>query len=145
MELQDGITLWQHQTRLVGECVSRQVSLAYAGCATGKTLASLAIAVRLQAKRILVLTQKTPMRSVWEREIQSRLRGAECLVLDKGNSNSKAATLHEVWGTTAPDRALFVVVNYETAYRLPLEAYAFDFAIADESQVLKSHDFSSCL
>lgn len=140
MELANGLTLWEHQTRLVGECVSRPYSLVYAGCATGKTLASLAVAVQLGKTRILVLTQKTPMRSVWEREIQSRIVGADCVVLDKGNSNDKAATLRAAWGATSPDRALFIVVNYETAYRLPLELYQFDLAIADESQVLKSHD-----
>lgn len=134
--------LWTHQQEAVELILSRDKTLLLAGVGVGKTLATIVVAERAKHRRVLVLTMKKPMRSVWEAEFKEAMSdglasGWEILVLDKGSSVSKAKQISKAWETKAK---LAVIVNYETAKLLSLDRWNWDFAIADESHKLKSHD-----
>jgi SNF2 family DNA or RNA helicase len=77
---------------------------------------------------------------VWEREIAETLTNVQTLILDKGTSTGKAAKMLDfVARCREAGQAGIVVVNYETARLLPLDAVRWKLAITDESHRIASH------
>lgn len=138
MNLKPSVQLWAHQETMREQMLNKPKALMLAGCGVGKTLASLALVDSTQAYRVLVITVKPAIRSVWEEEIATYTTGAEVLVLDKGTTKDKAGTLEVVY--RIGNGALIVVVNYETARMLPLDDYDWDMVILDESHKVKAHN-----
>ena len=67
------------------------------------------------------------------------------MVLDEGSSADKALQLELAWYNHERNvewqrEPFAVIVNYETARLLDLDAFDWDFVVADESHKLKSHD-----
>ena len=88
--IRSDIKLWKHQEQLVQSALSNgRYNLWYSGCGTGKTLASLVLADRLNAQKILVLCTKSAISSVWEKEIRQWHKSAIGIVVGKGTTNKK--------------------------------------------------------
>jgi SNF2 family DNA or RNA helicase len=141
-------TLWKHQIPMHDNMLRSLKELGYAwllaGCRTGKTLVSIALAASLDVKTVLIITTGAAMRDTWPQELEKHIAGRyEALVLSKGTSKDKARDMLKfVNGAAGTGRVHFVIVNYETAMLMD-EAIAkagFDFVVADESQKLKSHN-----
>ena len=112
------------------------------GMGTGKTLSVLLTVGNEGHKTVLVLCPKSVL-GVWRREIERHFAlPHEVVVLDKGTAKSKAGIVAHSLYRKPPGVVLFVVVNYDTAWREPLGkallAGAFDCAVADESHRAKS-------
>lgn len=152
----------EYQHRLVNEAIADMLSHGYhywyADCGTGKTLAALELIRKMNrqvdARRVLVLTVKATMRSVWGDDIELLTKGFNVTVLDKGTAAKKIEILKQwkaeqdaIEATTLPEDSAIevIVVNYETARRLPIDEMGFDLAIADESHRLSSHNSKQSL
>jgi len=134
--------LWKHQHFLVDEANERGAVCHWdAGCGVGKTRAALEVAKTQGVSPVLVITVKPAMRSVWEKEIRAYLgEGVGVLILDKGTAARKNAEMLKFVANS--DKAVeqrFVVVNYETAKKLSINAAEFEMVIADESHKLAGH------
>jgi SNF2 family DNA or RNA helicase len=138
MRLKTGVSLWEHQQLINTKATAAGRLLMEAGCGIGKTLGVANHIVEAGYDLSLILTIKPALRSVWEREFEEKIDGANVLVLDKGTSAEKAERLKAVVKAKTPN--LVVVSNYETARLLPLDLYRWNFAAADESHRLASHN-----
>ena len=106
------------------------------GC--GKTLVAIAVACILYQfgliDRVLVVAPLSVL-GVWESEV-ARFAGVPASVtVLKGTMEKKRQLLKEY----TPDRLNFIIVNYESAWRLEKELLAYDagLAIADEGHKIK--------
>lgn len=141
---------WGHQLPMHDEMVKTLTENGYgwllAGCATGKSATALRIGDTLKAERILVLTTAAAMTGTWPKEIKTHTAKStvSMLTLDTGTSKQKTANLRKAFAEWNKHKSttFIVIVNYETASIIAddLKAIGFDYAIADESQKLKSHD-----
>jgi len=136
--------LWTHQREMVDFAKDRLRNVGYcwwvAGCAVGKTLASLQTAKELGVRKMLVLTTKAAITSAWEIDIAQHTEGLECVALTKGNSTAKIARMQEALLSKEP---VCVVVNYETARIMAdkLGSFTgFQMVVADESHKLQAHN-----
>lgn len=131
--------LWQHQSDAVEYAASRQWSLWHLGMGTGKTRAEIEFVRRVLAGeatgRILVVCPKAVIAaqikqfSLWAPEIR-------VLALDRGTGRDKERRLAAALADTSP---LVVIVNYETAWRMPLlERTAWSMLVYDEVHRLKA-------
>jgi len=110
----------------------------------GKTMTALELILEQRPATTLVLCPKT-VRDVWAAEAIKHLpaRALDVVVLDKGTSVTKRdAALEALAGQATIGRPLAIVVNYDTAWRLPLGKaladHEWDMIIADEAQRLKA-------
>lgn len=131
---------WKHQREAACFCIEQQPEAAMLamGMGCGKSLSVLYTVALEQHRTVLILCPKSVL-GVWRREIERHFAGEHTvLVLDKGTTKTKADQLRRV----RPHGVLFVVVNYDTAWREPLAndliAFRFDCVIADESHRLKA-------
>src|SRR5690606_15549605 len=132
---------WEHQERLAEWAYTHHNSLWQADCGTGKSRAALLTVYKMQSALTLIITLKRPMVSVWPEQIEDTLDGVRYLILNKGNSRDKAKHMLDFTQDCEYDRvAGIVVVNYETAKLLPLNAVKWDLIIADESHKLAAHN-----
>src|SRR5690606_26623567 len=97
MRLKPHVKLWTHQREEADHIKANNKTLLLAGCGVGKTLTVLAAIAEQGLKRVLVLTVKAAMRSVWEEEIEAFTEGAKVLVLDKGNADDKNTLLDQTF------------------------------------------------
>ena len=126
---------WIQQTVMSRFAQRRNYAWWLAGCGLGKTLA--AIDVSRGHKRTLILTMKSLIDAVWVEEYENFTYGARYLPLLAGTAKTKARRVDEFYHGDKPGA---VIVNYETAYRLPLRRWNFDFVFADESHKLKGYN-----
>ena len=140
--IKPSVKLWKHQEKLVDSAMKHgEYNLWYAGCGTGKTLASIVLADELRAKRILVLTSKAAVKSVWEQEISKWTEGVK-VVAPLGTTTKRKRQVIDV---KFIDTTVFLVVNYEFAWRIQdvIESLGFDLVIADECHKLQSPNSKS--
>ena len=123
------VKLWSHQTDMVDFARSRSKSLLYSDMATGKTLVGLEWLNALSGL-FLIIAPKAAL-PVWEEDWRNLLDGArfDITTLDTGSSKSKAKIIEDE--VRHPGSRAFVV-NYETAWRLPLSRYKWAAVVADE-------------
>ena len=127
-------SIWQHQTNAHHWTIDRRESLLSMG--SGKTRAVIELLRSWQPKRVLVCCPKSviPVRlkqvTMWG--LDSRV-----LFLNQGLS---VKTIKQLIQALADTRPLIGVVNYESAWRLPLiEGSQWDVLVYDEVHRLKRH------
>jgi SNF2 family DNA or RNA helicase len=159
------VDLWEHQKQMVAFAQKQfsntgqlrpfghgAVEYCYwiAGCRTGKTLASIALAK--DYKRTLIITKKTTILDAWKKELSERTEDVSYFLVHDGihtrdglqtkktlSAEGKALYLRSHVPYT--DQAI-VVVNYETARLIidTLRLLNFDYVVLDESHMVKAHD-----
>ena len=130
---------WTHQHTLSDHSRDNEQSFWMADCGTGKSRAALMAADKSGSHLTLILTVKAALRGVWPEEIEGTFGDeVDYFILDKGNSNRKTADM--ITFAKGASKPSFLVVNYETARLLPLDAINWTMAIADESHRLASHN-----
>ena len=156
------LPLWKHQIKMANEASIGFKTFGYhywfSGMGTGKTASALEL-MRIMhnfsdVRRVLVLTVKAAMTSVWAEDIMEQTEGFNVTVLDKGSSKIKGRKMME-WANEQDDLEFHnlpynlpievVVVNYETAKLLTLERANFDMVVADESHRLSKHNSQQSL
>jgi len=109
---------------------------------TGKTLTSLAYAADISARNILIVTTDKAVR-VFPKDIAKHVDHARYLELNAMSIPKRMEALKVVRRGTYDD-PLFVIVNYEAAWRYPLanalHEFRFDLILSDEAQKIKSHN-----
>lgn len=127
--------LWPQQSEMRHFAERRNYSWWLAGCGLGKTLA--AIDVSRGYKRTIILTLKSLIEPVWVEEYEQFTEGARYLPLLRGSAKVKSQRVDDFFRGNAGGT---IIVNYETAYRMPLSRWNFDFVFADESHKLKGYN-----
>ena len=134
--LKPDVKLWRHQEKMVKMFRERsKFVLWFAGCGTGKTLASLYCMDMIKAKKTLVLTTKTAIGAVWVPEIDKWTVGFKVFPISGSKMKRDAAlSMAKIY----PNRCI-VVMNYEYAWKVDkdIEGMGFDLVIADESHKLQ--------
>lgn len=131
--------LWKHQAEAIDYAASRQWSIWHLGMGTGKTRAEIEVVRNCAAggggTRFLVVCPKAVIAaqvkqfSLWAPEIR-------VVALDRGTSRDKERRLSTALADTSP---LVVIVNYETAWRMPLiEQTPWAMLVYDEVHRLKA-------
>ena len=142
MRLTPSTQIWERQERMIEFVRSHPITFLNAGTGTGKTLAMLATIAFEDYQRSIALTIKPVLRSVWARDTHKFIEGLRVIPLDKGTSKDKRKMIEATYDDPEPT---IYVVNYETARMLDLEDFEWDFAVADESHKLKSHNSSQSI
>jgi len=126
--------LWNHQREAIDYAAGRQWSIWHLGMGAGKTRAEVEVC-KATGGRILVVCPKAVIAAqvkqflLWAPEMR-------VLPLDRGTSKDKARRLTGSLADTSP---LVVVVNYETAWRMPLlEKIEWTLLVYDECHRLKA-------
>ena len=141
-EIAMSIPLWSHQRRLVDFAAARTRSVWAAGMGTGKTRASIALAVETGARRILVATPLAVIDG-FRREIENLVPGAT-VVTTKGKGTAKERERALVEAVKAAEGMVFVVGNLESLRLMPrLAAVNWCLYVADECHRLKAHNGKS--
>jgi hypothetical protein len=136
------ISLWSHQRRLVDFAASRQRSVWAAGMGTGKTRASIALAVETGARRILVATPLAVIDG-FVREIETLVPDAT-VVTTKGKGTAKERERRIIETIKTAKGMVFVVGNLESLRLMPrLAAGQWCLYVADECHRLKAHNGKS--
>lgn len=141
-----GEPLWQHQKHIrdYGRSIlmSKGGLWVQAGCTTGKTYASIALAHSLGVSHFLVIAPLAATNDAWGNCVRGKTEGLECVVLDKGSTAQKGILLKRFRRSEHP---VCVVINYESAmYCADAIAEAnYPLVIADESHRLQSHNGST--
>ena len=134
--------MWDHQREAVNFAQNRRATLWHMGMGTGKSRCAIELAKRIGASKVLVLCPLSVCTG-WEDQLARFGSDFRCVTLRKGSVKAKAEQArraldqsHTVGGH------IFVVVNYESAYREPLsrllQAQGFDLLVMDESHRIKS-------
>ena len=113
--LKSDVKLWRHQEKMVNMFRERsKFVLWFAGCGTGKTLASLYCMNMIKAKKTLVLTTKTAIGAVWVPEIDKWTVGSKVFPISGSKMKRDAAlSMAKIY----PNRCI-VVMNYEYAWKV---------------------------
>lgn len=127
--------MWKHQQEAVEWALGRLCAILHMGMGTGKSRCLLEILMRSGAKRALVCCPKAVV-PAWGKQAGLWLAGYRVLLLTNGTSAQKEKALTAALADNSP---LVVVVNYETAWRLPtLEKTSWDALCYDECHRLKA-------
>lgn len=103
------------------------------GC--GKSRAALQVCCDEQAARVLVCCPKAVI-PAWKKQAALWMPDVRVVLLDKGTSDQKSAQVEVALRAPSP---VIVVVNYETAWRVPaIEKAPWDILIYDEAHRLKA-------
>lgn len=152
--LKPGISLWDHQWRMADYCSKVAASLFAVTMGGGKTLATIMLANKTEAKRVVILAPNK-VRGVWPREVRKFSQQQWHIV--SGFRESKRAKSGRV-SLTLPERlrqaeeCLFdcscgapthaVVINYEALASEPWLSWTppvmLDLLVLDEIQRVKS-------
>lgn len=134
------IDFWPHQEVAYDFALGRSATYLAMAMGTGKSL--VAAALMAKQRRTLILCPKSVL-GVWRRELDKHLvQPPATLILDKGTTAFKKS-LAEKHLLINAHRNLAVVVNYETAWRLPLgdfflREFKGAFVILDEAHKIKA-------
>lgn len=127
--------MWTHQQEAVDWAIDRQNALLHMGMGTGKSRCLIEILMRAGCQNVLICCPKAVV-PAWGKQASLWLSGYRVLLLTKGTSAQKEKLLAAALTDTSP---IVVVVNYETAWRLPLiEKTQWDALCYDEIHRLKS-------
>lgn len=142
-QLKPDVKLWQHQTAMISFMESRPGVLIAGDMGTGKTLASLAYAMRF--KRILVFVNTEVSADVWIKQISDRLENVAVLnlVTKRLSTNKRLEKLRDFRSALTQ----IVITNYQGFWRYPLIQglvdYQPDIIILDESHKIQAHNSTS--
>jgi SNF2 family DNA or RNA helicase len=127
--------MWTHQQDAVEFARSRRGVIWWIGMGCGKTRAALEACLEAQATRILVCCPKAVI-PAWKKQAALWTPDFRVVLLDKGSSAQKGAQVEVALRDPSP---VIIVVNYETAWRVPeIEKAPWDVLIYDEAHRLKS-------
>jgi superfamily II DNA or RNA helicase len=140
--------LWNHQQAAIDFALHRDATLITAKMGGGKSAIALELARQWDAGRSLVLCPST-VRSVWRREI-AKHSTARAVILDRGDIARRTA---EASRAILSPGSVFIVLNYEAAWREPFRSFslgtAWDLVILDEShrvqKVGKTAEYAAAL
>lgn len=128
--------MWVHQQEGVDFSVDRRDVILHMGMGTGKTRTCLEAIKQEEYRRILVCCPKAVI-PAWRHQVRLWLgEDYRVLLLTKGTSKAKEKQIAE---SLESDKPIIVVVNYESAWRIPLiEKTKWDCLVYDECHRLKS-------
>ena len=133
------IELWKHQQDAVRFAVYREASYLAMAMGTGKTLVALTLLKHWEARNVLVLCP-TSVLGVWRREAARWTPWYQVVAPTRPPVAMKAREIAE----SRSDGFRIVVVNYESAWRKPLDALLlkdkWDAVILDEAHRIKGHN-----
>lgn len=140
--------LWKHQFNMVSFGAGRDASLFDCHMGTGKTLATLALAVSdSRISRVLIVCSKLAANTVWQPQIEKHVHNAfiDNIVTWKGSSDMKAGNLVKAQPFVPLNgRKSFWIINYDIVWRHPmvdiLARCGFDMIVVDESHRIASHN-----
>lgn len=140
--------LWKHQEYTLERLFERSTLLLVAGCSTGKTLTAYAAMERLERQlnrpvKMLVITIKPAIYLAWGDDSKAHCEDIDVLCLHARQGTILERSAMMVKGCKAVserNRSLAVIVNYEAAWKMPLEKCGFDLVVCDESHNIKSHN-----
>ena len=127
--------LWNHQLLAYEFSYPKDSVLISAGMGTGKTCMATTLADNWDSKRVLVLCPAM-VRGTWFGQIpQHSCRDLDIEILDRGSVAKRTERAAEAFAKTGTN--LFLVANYEAAWREPLRSFIlskrWDAVICDES------------
>ena len=136
-------TRWQNQEEAVVFARSHPAVMLDFDMGTGKTRTAIDIAFDLQdVNRVLILCPKAVI-PVWRTNLEKFASAPWiCWDLTAGTVNKKAEDL-QGWLKKAPkDKKVFIVMNYDIAWRMAgtLARFSFDMMVLDESHRVKAHN-----
>lgn len=127
--------MWRHQQEAVEWAIGRLCAILHMGMGTGKSRCLLEILVQCGLRRVLICCPKAVV-PAWGKQAGLWLAGYRVLLLTKGTSAQKEKLLAAALADSSP---LIVVINYESAWRLPLiEKTSWDALCYDECHRLKA-------
>jgi superfamily II DNA or RNA helicase len=127
--------MWRHQQEAVEWAIDRQHALLHMGMGTGKSRCLIELLMRAGCRNVLICCPKAVV-PAWGKQASLWLSGYRVLLLTKGTSAQKEKLLSAALADNSP---LVVVVNYETAWRLPaIEKTRWDALCYDECHRLKA-------
>jgi SNF2 family DNA or RNA helicase len=138
--------LMPHQRLIVDFCSSREYSAMFAEYGTGKTLAALAIAHRIGARKIFVISTKTSVESTWPSEIERHtdfryvnLMGTTAQKLNALSLGLRTSYMPESHYTAEKKRPVIFLLNFDGIKNIYEELCACnpDMLIVDESTKIK--------
>lgn len=135
---------WAHQSAAYDFAFGKSATMLAMDMGTGKSKVVVDLAVNWGCKTILILCPVS-VRNVWRREFaQHAGEPVNVIVLEKGTVATKMERAAEaVRLATLRNEAVAVVVNYESAWRLPFGPFAlgtdWDLVVLDESHRCKGH------
>lgn len=143
----EAMPAWAHQVAARNFVGTKQGALLAMDMGTGKTKVAIDLMLASSARKVLMLCP-TSVVGVWDREIQRHgSKFADWTVAKLGQGLSVKDKLayamrQQMAWKNNPQGPFAVIVNYESAWREPLEQwlveYDWDWIIADESHRLKS-------
>jgi SNF2 family DNA or RNA helicase len=132
--------LWKHQQQMLNHSNSLLYSLSYAGMGTGKTLYALTYLNQFNGMKLVICPK--PAIVAWQDDIRDFMTGIDTLILNKGNSKSKAEKL--LYAADSGQN-IIVIVNYETARLLPLHYVNWSAVVLDEGQRIGKYNSKQTL
>lgn len=131
------VQLWPHQEAALTFCLAKSKSILYAGMGTGKTLFALVYLEHFEGMRLVLCPRRAMV--VWAADylqFYQQEKPFELVTLDKGTSKQKMDTIRALARRNAQ---AVVVVNFETAAKMPLQDIQWSAAVADEAHRMGSY------
>ena len=134
VKLPKGKKVWDHQHEAFNKVKDKPGGMLAMGMRTGKTLVAVGLSTYYEAERVLILAPINCL-GVWERDFPLSTKKYKVLLLDQPGTKNKLKQL-------AGFKSGVVVVNYEAAWRSPLDRklieIEIDLVIYDEIHRIKS-------
>lgn len=133
---------WRHQAIAYNAAMARDATLLAMGMGTGKSKVAVDLIVNGDCRRVLIVCPAAVL-GVWRREFQRHAAlPYEVLVLDRGGTKEKThGAANAITAATSCCRPTAIIVNYETAWRVPFGQWSldqkWDAVILDESHRAK--------